>query len=141
MAKRIGVLEADQSLDASPRSHVSKNAAAYLVRKVLAAWVPGRRVIQKLSQKSPEIAEQIYREVVRWIDGPLGVGNVLPFSRQSDGGRLHYEMPHAGDIGLWRHLRKRISVSARPDSQTAASFIGPRTRPFAFSVSPNALQG
>ncbi len=56
-------------------------------------------------------------------DGPLGVGNALPFSRQSDGSRLHYEIPHAGDIGLWRHYKKFIRVSARPQSHLAAQFI------------------
>lgn len=59
-------------------------------------------------------------KITRLWDGPLGVGNALPFGRQTDGGLLHYEMPHAGDIGLWRHFRKRIRVSARPQSHLFA---------------------
>lgn len=67
----------------------------------------------------------IVREARFW-EGPLGVGNALPFARQTDGSRLHYEIPHAGDKGIRRHdlyrrtidkkrvlLRSRINVSSR----------------------------
>lgn len=120
MAKRIGVLEASEPLDAEPRSHCSKNAAAYLIRKLLAVQVPGRRVIKKL----PQIAEAVYQQVRAFWDGPLGVGNALPFSPRTDPTKhYHYEVPPAGCTGLWRHFRKRIQVSARPQSHLAAQFL------------------
>jgi len=119
MAKRIGVLEAFEPQTAEPRSFVKKNVANYLVRKLLAVRIPGRNLIQKL----PAVADHVYQQVKSYWDGPLGVGNALPFSRQSDGGRLHYEMPHAGDVGLWRHYKKFIRVSARPQSHLAAQLF------------------
>jgi hypothetical protein len=61
----------------------------------------------------------IARKVVRLFDGPLGTGNAMPFSRRTDPGQhFHYDIPHAGDIGLWRHNRKRIRVSARSRHST-----------------------
>lgn len=59
-------------------------------------------------QKVAERLKQIW-------DGPLGVGNLLPFARpRSSGDKLHYEIPHAGDRSLYaRHHRRLLSVSAR----------------------------
>jgi hypothetical protein len=59
-------------------------------------------------QKIAEWAEQ-------WWDGPIGVGNVLPFSKAHNyGDKLHYEMPMAGDRTAYaRHRRKEIHVSSR----------------------------
>jgi hypothetical protein len=134
MAKRcIGVLGADESESATPHVYVSKNHANTLLRRLEA--VPLRSKLIKLVKVVAQEAMRLARAL--W-DGPLGIGNALPFSRQSDGSRLHYEMPHAGDVGLWKFCRKKIQVSARPDSQLAATFIGPRTRPFALAFSPNA---
>lgn len=65
----------------------------------------------------------------RLWDGPLGVGNALPFSPRTDPTKhFHYEVPPAGDVGLWRHFRKRIRVSARPQSHLAAQWIQSRTQ-------------
>lgn len=109
MAKRcVGVLGADEPENAVPHVYISKNHANTLLRRLEA--VPIRTKLIKLVQVAAHKAMQLARAL--W-DGPLGVGNALPFSRQSDGSRLHYEMPHAGDIGLWKFYRKRISVSAR----------------------------
>jgi hypothetical protein len=48
-------------------------------------------------------------------DGPMGVGNLLPFAKaHSLGDPLHYEMPMAGDRTCFaRHRRRRIRVSGR----------------------------
>lgn len=48
-------------------------------------------------------------------DGPLGIGNVLPFAKAHNyGDKLHYEMPMAGDRSPFaRHRRTRIEVSSR----------------------------
>lgn len=48
-------------------------------------------------------------------DGPIGIGNVLPFARAHNyGDKLHYEMPMAGDRTVFaRHRRREISVSTR----------------------------
>jgi hypothetical protein len=110
MAKRIGVLEADEPLSAEPRKHVSKNVAKYLVRKLLA--VPaGPRIIKMVSVAAAKLRDTISG----FWDGPLGVGNAIPFAPlNSDGEKLHYEMPHAGDRGIFaRHRRKLIRVSGR----------------------------
>lgn len=62
-------------------------------------------------------------KLARFWDGPLGVGNLLPFAKAHNyGDKLHYEMPMANDIGLRRHnlyrregklLSHQIQVSAR----------------------------
>jgi hypothetical protein len=48
-------------------------------------------------------------------DGPLGIGNVLPFAKAHNyGDKLHYEMPMAGDkTAFARSRRREISVSSR----------------------------
>lgn len=48
-------------------------------------------------------------------DGPLGVGNLLPFAKAHNyGDKLHYQMPMAGDRTAYaRSSRKEISVSSR----------------------------
>jgi hypothetical protein len=48
-------------------------------------------------------------------DGPLGIGNLLPFARTKNlGEKLHYEIPHAGDRSIFaRHHRPLIHVSSR----------------------------
>jgi hypothetical protein len=48
-------------------------------------------------------------------DGPLGVGNLIPFAKpNSSGDKLHYEIPMAGDRGIFaRHHRRFIRVSSR----------------------------
>ncbi len=50
-----------------------------------------------------------------FLDGPLGVGNLLPFAKAHNyGDKLHYEMPMAGDkTAFARSRRKSISVSSR----------------------------
>lgn len=62
-------------------------------------------------------------------DGPLGVGNLLPFAKENNyGDKLHYEIPHAGDRGLFaRHHRKLIRVSARSRSYPAAAVLPTHT--------------
>ncbi len=51
----------------------------------------------------------------RLWDGPLGVGNLFPFSKpHCYGDKLHYETPMAGDRSIFaRHHRKYIHVSSR----------------------------
>ena len=93
MAKRIGVLEVDDHLSAEPRKHVSKNVANYLCRKLLAV-----RVAPMLIRMLRAQAARLFSELtIGFWDGPLGVGNVLPFAKQSDGKPLHYEIPALGD--------------------------------------------
>jgi hypothetical protein len=64
----------------------------------------------------------------QFIDGPVGVGNLAPFSRPQNPlmqpEKLHYPVPHANDLGQRRHSRKRIRVSARNifANRSAASF-------------------
>lgn len=135
MAFKVGVLEADQSASDSPVRKIKRAIADSLVEKSLARRI-SKFLIQMIKVKSYEVLETVR---ALW-DGPLGVGNALPFSRQSDGGLLHYEIPHAGDVGIRRWgFRKRsserneklktrapIRVSARPQSHLAAQIL---TRP------------
>lgn len=45
------------------------------------------------------------KEVVKNVfDGPLGIGNLLPFAKPNNlGDKLHYAMPMANDCGMKRH--------------------------------------
>lgn len=114
MAKRIGVLEADQAQSEKPRFFEKKSIVQHWVRRAEARWIVKGRIVQKLKTRARAITE----EIRGFFDGPLGVGNLLPFSRSRNPllppGSLHYEVPHAGDRGLFaRHRRKRIRVSGR----------------------------
>jgi hypothetical protein len=111
MAKVIGILEADQPLTAKPERHTTKVIAFYLVRKCLAVRI-GKRLIQMVEVKAAQAIAFVTGR--GWWDGPLGIGNVLPFSPPTDPGKhRHYKIPHAGDVGLRRHNRKLIRVSGR----------------------------
>jgi hypothetical protein len=124
MAKRYGVLEADEPLSAEPQKHVSKTVAKYLVRKMLAVPV-GPRVIQMLKARAAEVGDTIRDVIVGFWPGPLGVGNLIPFAKSSNGDKLHYEVPHAGDRGIAaRHRRKFIRVSGRlaPELRALAAY-------------------
>jgi hypothetical protein len=55
------------------------------------------------------------KDVLHLWDGPLGVGNLIPFVKpHTSGDKLHYETPMAGDRGIFaRHHRRLIRVSSR----------------------------
>lgn len=77
-------------------------------------------------------ARQIKEVIAQLFDGPIGVGNVLPFAKAHNyGDKLHYEIPHAGDRGCFaRHRRRMIRVSARSGMRTLAAAVLP-TQTFA----------
>lgn len=77
-------------------------------------------------------ARRIKEVIVGLFDGPLGVGNLLPFAKAHNyGDKLHYEIPMAGDRGVFaRHRRKLIRVSARSGMRTLAAAVLP-TQTFA----------
>jgi hypothetical protein len=54
-------------------------------------------------------------KVIGFWDGPLGIGNLLPFARPHNyGEKLHYEIPHAGDRSCFaRHRPRHVRVSSR----------------------------
>jgi hypothetical protein len=84
-----------------------------MIRKGLARRV-GPALIQLL-RSAVELAGRMARTF--W-DGPLGVGNLVPFSRSRNPllapDKLHYETPKAGDRGCFaRHRRKLLRVSGR----------------------------
>ena len=61
-------------------------------------------------------AQRLTREEsIGFWDGPLGVGNLLPFARLHNyGEKLHYEVPRAGDRSCFaRHHRRPIHASSR----------------------------
>ena len=99
---KIGVLGLNQLWSERPYRFEEREAAEAGVkcRKF-------RRVSRSLVQ---ELAPPV-------TDGALGVGNALPFSKASNPiiapHKLHYEIPHAGDIGYMRHYRPVIQVSGR----------------------------
>jgi hypothetical protein len=59
------------------------------------------------------------QKIQRLWDGPLGCGNLLPFSKpRSTGDKLHYEMPMAGDRTAYaRSFRKQLHPSKSLFSQ------------------------
>jgi hypothetical protein len=63
----------------------------------------------------------------------IGRGNLVPFGRVYNPmlhpPSLNYEIPHAGDIGIWRHVRKFIRVSARKIDLTTAPYLSPTRSP------------
>ena len=81
-------------------------------------------------------------------DGLLGTGNLLPFFKCQNPlmqpAKLHYEVPMAGDAGLFqRHRRHLIQVSVRAGQRViAAAYTVPagnlRT-PQALRTSPNSV--
>lgn len=113
MAKRFGVLEADEPLNAEPRKHVAKNVALYLVRKLLAVQVSPRIIKMVTVSQSMTLSEAV--KIIGFYDGPMGTGNVLPFSRPTDSQHhSHYEIPMAGDRTCFaRHRRKLLRPNAR----------------------------
>lgn len=56
-------------------------------------------------------------------DGPLGIGNLLPFAKpHNQGDKLHYATPMAGDrTSFARHRRHIIRVSGRSQFAVRAS--------------------
>ncbi len=59
--------------------------------------------------------KSIVTSAKRAWDGPLGIGNLIPFARlKNEGDKLHYETPMAGDkTAFARSRRREISVSHR----------------------------
>jgi hypothetical protein len=117
MAKgRVGVLEAHEaSNSAAPQTFCGRAIADRLLANGDARQI-GKRLIQMLSAKARDAIQQAKtaRDAIAamveqlkpfcYFDGPLGIGNVLPFARlKNNGDKLHYEMPMAGDKGMRRH--------------------------------------
>lgn len=126
MAKRIAVLEATQHSDEVPRLFIKKSKAQAEVRRLEAFWIVKNVMIQRLANARTRVIDV---RAYFW-DGPIGVGNALPFSRSQNPmmapAKLHYETPPAGAVGIRRHdlyrsrdgrrsilLRSRIRVSSR----------------------------
>ena len=59
--------------------------------------------------------QRVKEDLVGFWDGPLGIGNLLPFARLHNyGEKLHYEVPMAGDRGCFaRHRPRHLRVSSR----------------------------
>ena len=137
MAKgRVGVLEAHEPLDSAvPQTFCGRAIAERLIENREARRI-GKRLIQMVRTKAADAIKQAkaardamlrtlqrVETMILFWDGPLGRGNVLPFSKLKNyGDLLHYEMPMAGDVGMRRHgLYRRedeirshtISVSSR----------------------------
>jgi hypothetical protein len=90
---------------------VNRTVASYLVRKGFAYRIS--KALIKMREQAEEATHALISYV---IDGPLGVGNLLPFSKpRCYGDKLHYETAMAGD-GNWIDgytPRRRIYVSSR----------------------------
>jgi len=114
MAKRIGVLEPQQSAAECPRFFEKKSIVHGWIRRAEAVWIVKNRIAQKLKTVTARTGDLI-RSISTYFDGPLGRGNLLPFAKKPDPThKLHYETPMAGDRGIFaRHRRKRIRVSGR----------------------------
>lgn len=68
-------------------------------------------------------------KAIGFWDGPLGIGNLLPFARtHSLGEKLHYEMPHAGDRGMRRHnLYSRRDDNGIPQLESKTLHVSSRS--------------
>ena len=133
MAGRIGVLESGQPESAVPGHYVRKAVATCLVKKMLAVWVKGRALIRKLLTNE-RVYQEIYWSTEGHTDGPLGVGNALPFSPRTDPKKhFHYNLLPTGwrRWGYFRRSRDHkaqihtrvLKVSARPQSHLYRPFI------------------
>jgi hypothetical protein len=118
--RRVGVLEASASPDSSaPQTFCGRAIAELLIEKQKARKI-GKRLIQALEGTAEAVIEWAKAERERAIklwerqQQRLGIGNILPFSRPTDPKHhFSYEIPHSGDVGIWRHFKKKIQVSAR----------------------------
>jgi hypothetical protein len=141
MAKgRVGVLERhDAPGSCVPQHSCGRAIAEYLIDRRDARRI-GKRLIQMISGNALDAIKRakIVRDLAKvkvaistFYDGPLGVGNVVPFAKAHNyGDKLHYEIPMAGDRGAFaRHRRKLIRVSARSGMRYAAAL--PPTTTFA----------
>jgi hypothetical protein len=58
--------------------------------------------IKQAKAERDAIRKKILRAIL--FDGPVGVGNLLPFSKpHCYGDKLHYQTPMAGDVGMRRY--------------------------------------
>jgi hypothetical protein len=133
MAKgRVGVLEAHEAPDSSaPQIHCGRAIAERLIASRRARRL-GKRLIQMVRLKACEAIKEakaardaalaqiaaIERTrdfVAALFEGPLGIGNLIPFARlHPHGDKLHYEVPMAGDRGCFaRHRPRNLRVSSR----------------------------
>jgi hypothetical protein len=87
---------------------LTRGRARELKKAKLGAFVENGKIFIFFKTAVIAIAENVW-------DGPIGVGNLLPFSKAHNyGDKLHYEMPMAGDRTAYaRHRRKEIHVSSR----------------------------
>lgn len=137
MAKRIAVLEATQHSEEVPRLFIKKSKAQAEVRRLEAVWIVKNVMIHRLASGRARVIDV---RAYFW-DGPIGVGNALPFSRSQNPmmapAKLHYETPPAGSVGIRRHdlyrrqvegrsllLRSRIRVSSRKIAFEATLELG-----------------
>lgn len=121
---QIGILEAEQPVTSRPRFYLDKPTVKSLIEQ------------KKLKPCGPRLARLIKEtiaEIRAWIDGPLGIGNLLPFAkRRSDGSKLHYwigpqGLPFHGlyqrrdDDGIMQVRRRELAVSRRVPDEVALS--------------------
>jgi hypothetical protein len=112
--KKIGVLKPEQGCSDSPSFYEKKSVVHRWIKRAEAVWIIPGCVVQLIEAIAKTI-EEVRRETTGFFDGPIGVGNLIPFVKpHSSGDRLHYEIPHAGDRSIFaRHRRRLIRVSSR----------------------------
>jgi hypothetical protein len=127
MAKgRVAVLEAHAPQKISAAKAFCGTGIAEIMVKQCEARRIGKRLIQMVRgeakaaiKQAKAVRDSALREVEKTkhilFDGPMGVGNLLPFAKpRCDGSKLHYELPPAGDRTPYqRSRRKFIKVSSR----------------------------
>lgn len=137
MAKgRVGVLEAHEAPNSvAPQTHCGRAIAEYLLRQNYARKI-GKRLIQMVRGQAAlaikhaklvrDQAQKRIEILVMFWDGPMGIGNLLPFARGAVGNwtapeKLHYETPMAGHRTCFaRHRRHIIRVSGKSQFPIAA---------------------
>jgi hypothetical protein len=119
MSRRVFSWDANPLVD-SRLYRISNKRAAEMVKAGEANDIllaDGRRAIQLRQTQEDRVAKSI------------GHGNLVPFGRTYDPlmqpPSINYEIPHAGDLGMRRHFRRLIRVSARKIDLTAAAYMTP----------------
>lgn len=140
------MLEAHESPAlAEPATRCGRAIAEYLVDTGEATRI-GKRLIQMVRARARDAITQAKAardsiqaklEIIMYWDGPLGVGNLLPFARLKNyGDKLHYEMPHANDVGMRRHglYRREDEIRSHTISVSHRSLFNTQVLPMAVSA-------
>lgn len=144
MSLRVWAWDANPAVDRGlyRQSNIRAQEIVDSGRGVYITLPNGRTAVQLLP---PPPKQATIRQVM--LEDIRATAALIPFSKPSNGDRLHYQIPMAGDLGIRRHdlyrrfnvlLRSRIKVSARKIDFTTAPYLPTQTRGVTFAASVQA---